>query len=242
MTITSTNGAILDGNDIPSGTPVLNINANLLALSAFTGIGRTNPSNPAILAVDAPLETQVNSLEAKTATGGIFITNSSLAAANPLNIGGVTGAINGVQDTGASGDIVLMNNGSINIITFNEIVKGPGNVSVTATGAGSDVFELGGGNNFDAIVSTGGTTTITAGRDVLICNLVRGWATASATSRAEHRAVGWPQRHRRRGFIRTVSGELLRDGQRTRSGDTDRYGGCYGRYGQLFGYCRGRDV
>jgi filamentous haemagglutinin family N-terminal domain len=86
-------GAISDANENTEA----NITAANLALSAGTGIG----------SVDNALETSVDKLEAKTATGGIYLTDLE----GDLTIGGVTPglslpALSGVQVTD-SGDIVV---------------------------------------------------------------------------------------------------------------------------------------
>jgi hypothetical protein len=145
VTITSTNGAILDGNDPPDGA--LNITAGSLALSAFTGIGGPGTT--------ATIETQVSNLEAQTTTGGIFI-NNGVTSAVTLNVGGVTASLNGVQVTGASGDIELTNNGSINVTTAGDVIQGPGNITLTTGTGGTFTATMAG----DAVSTTGGNITI----------------------------------------------------------------------------------
>src|SRR5207244_3003057 len=83
--------------------------------------------------------------------------------------------IKGVRDMGASGDINLTNAGNINIVTLNEVIQGPANVTVTATGVAANI--LAASNNgvatppfVGSIVSTGGTATATAGQDLLAGN------------------------------------------------------------------------
>src|SRR5207237_10242561 len=102
------------------------VTAATLALAAATGIGTATQ----------PLQTVVSNLTAKTTTGGIFISNTGNLAIN----GGIIAGVNGVQDTGASGDIQLTNAGNINIVTFNDVIQGPANVTVTATGAGGNIL------------------------------------------------------------------------------------------------------
>lgn len=162
VTITSTNGAILDcdtgeteptnpTDDFTSGASV-DITAGSLALSASTGIGIVSGDGV------GPLEIQVASLEAQTATGGIFITNG-VAEPVTLTIGGVSAALAGVQVTG-SGDIQLVNQGTIDIVTGGEVVRGPNNITVIATG---DV-NTGNQTAISAIFSTtAGDVSVTGG-------------------------------------------------------------------------------
>ena len=117
--LTTSGGAILDSN-----TSGADIAASTLALSASTGIGTSTD----------PLETQVASLEAQTDTGGIFIENGVTTPVT-LNVGGVTGVLAGVQVTGASGDVSLLNHGTINVLTNGDTIRGPGNVTVKALGS-----------------------------------------------------------------------------------------------------------
>jgi hypothetical protein len=132
-----------------------------LAIQASTGIGAAGAGNA--------LATTVSSLEAATGTGGVFISNNA-ASPGPLSIGGVTASLHGVQVTGASGDIQLVNNGSITILTDGDIVSGPGNVTVQATGSTSDV-SAGGQSSFASIRSLGGgTVTAEAGEDINLGN------------------------------------------------------------------------
>ena len=153
LNITSTNGAILDGNDPPDGT--LNITAQNLALSANTGIGGVGAT--------ATIETQVGNLEAATNTGGIFLSNTG-----DLIIGGVTGALNGLQVV-TSGDIDLTNAGRININVAGERVAGPTAVTLTANGPVADILT---GDNAlipnATVQSSGGTVTLIAERDLLL--------------------------------------------------------------------------
>jgi hypothetical protein len=133
--------------------------ADKLAITAATGIG----------AVGTPLFGQVNNLEAQTTTGGVFFTN-----AKALTIGGVNGALNGVQNTGASGAIQIDASGKL---TVSEKVRAPGNITLLANGATSDFTSQAG---IDGLTSTGGTTTIQAGQD-----LVLGTATNSGDVRGQ---------------------------------------------------------
>jgi hypothetical protein len=147
VTITSTTGQIIDCNDPPAGT--LNITADKLAMKAAIGIGAGS---------GGAIETQVNSLEAASTTGGVFIDNTGA-----LTLGGVTGAINGVTVGGAPGDIRITATGTITAATAGDNVTGPGNVTLVATGAGSDIVV-----NGITVSTTNGTTTLQAGRDILL--------------------------------------------------------------------------
>jgi uncharacterized repeat protein (TIGR01451 family) len=147
VTLTSTAGSLL------SGGTANEVAASGLALVAATGIG--TPS--------APLETAVSNLEAETATGGIFISNTG-----NLTIGGVTAALHGVHVT-TSGPIVLSASGSVAVNLAGETVAGPGDVTIQANGGMANIL-TGGGNTGTgaAVASTGGTVTLKAGQDILI--------------------------------------------------------------------------
>lgn len=131
-----------------------------LALSAQAGIGVMNA-----------LQTQVSNLEAETITGGIFIDNGVTSSVG-LNIGGVDPILAGVRvtGTGASGDIMLTNNGSINITIDGETVRGPNDVTVIAQGSSSNVVTGGQVSGFVAILVTSrgtGDVLVQAGHDIL---------------------------------------------------------------------------
>ena len=147
-TVTLTAASIIDNNAAGSDITVTN-----LALDTTAGIAT---------AADF-LETTVSNLEARTATGGIFLANSG----GTLNIGGVTAAFDGVQAT-ASGDITLSNAGSIILAGLStEIVKTvSGNVLVQANGAAANIETR--NNSGGHIDSDNGTVTLNAGRDILL--------------------------------------------------------------------------
>jgi|GEM_PF-3770755 len=158
-----TGAQIVDG-----GVPAPDLTVTRLGLIAGTGIGTSMTS----------ITTSVSNLEATTATGGVFVANTGTA----LTIGGVDANLHGVQVTGASGDISLSNNNNINDNQSGEIVKGPGNITITTTGA-SNI--LTGGNNFGlagngAVDSTGGTVTLTAGQDLLIGDIAGAYGDVTA--------------------------------------------------------------
>src|SRR5581483_9917230 len=113
------NGSALNSLSITSTKGSVNASANLFAtnltISASTGIGSSG----------SPLTTQTQNLGADTSTGGIFVTNNA-SAPGTLNVKG----LDGVRDTGASGDVQLINSGTIDIVTHGDTVRGPGNVTV----------------------------------------------------------------------------------------------------------------
>ncbi|HEY1379409.1 MAG TPA: VCBS repeat-containing protein [Gemmataceae bacterium] len=149
-TISAATGSVSQGGPFP--TPLL---ATTLAVNASTGIGTAA----------GPLRTQVSNLEAQTGTGGIFISNIG-----DLAIGGVSGALGGVRVTGGSGDIQLVNAGSISVTTLDELVRAPGAVTIRATGAAADL-QTGGQSGSNAVRSTnGGAVVVEAGRDILLGN------------------------------------------------------------------------
>jgi hypothetical protein len=146
-TLTSTTGVIVDGDN---GADV-DVTAPTLGLSASTGM---------------LLQTQVGAIGAQTATGGIFINNGS-AAPVTLNIG--TGGV-GVQVTGASGDIVLTNNGTIDSLTSDANINGPTNITVLALGANADINFGGQASSFTIYGSGSGLVNVEAGRDMNLGN------------------------------------------------------------------------
>ncbi len=121
-----------------------------LGLTAATGIGT----------LDNFINAAVSNLEATTATGGIFVSNTG-----DLDIGGVSAGLTGVRVTGTSGDISLISAGTISIVTNGQKVTGPGDTTVTATGATSDVHT--GGANVRAI-NAEGTVMVSADRDIIV--------------------------------------------------------------------------
>jgi hypothetical protein len=96
-----------DGAILASSAAGADITGASTALSAITGIGTAA----------APLETQVGTLEGETATGGIFIENG-VTTPTSLAVGGGSGALAGLRitDATATGDLRLINHGSINAI------------------------------------------------------------------------------------------------------------------------------
>jgi Ca2+-binding RTX toxin-like protein len=148
--------------------------AGALLLDAGTGIGTGGNF----------IETQVSALEAESVTGGIALSNI-----NNLTIGGLTSELRGLF-TGTSGNITLINQGSITLNDDDgiESVHSAGNLNLNAVGATADISSiidqdalfasgnivLGAGRdilfgtvgaNFDNDVRAGGGISITAGRD-----------------------------------------------------------------------------
>ena len=84
-----------------------------------------------------------------------------------LNVGGVTGVLAGVQVTGASGDVSLLNHGTINVLTDGDTIRGPGNVTVKALGSTADVNtggQVGGSTSIRGLGA--GTVDVEAGHDI----------------------------------------------------------------------------
>lgn len=147
ITLTTTGGAILDGN----GSTV-NITATTLILQAKTGIGT---------GTGGALETQLETIEAATSTGGIFITNGVTAPVT-LTIGGLTSSIGGVR-VGTSGGIEVTNTGDIQLSNVSETVQTPvGDVLLRA--AGTLLINTGG---VPAVSSDSGNVVLQADRFVL---------------------------------------------------------------------------
>ncbi len=176
VAITSKSGAILDADtgetepanpadDFGNGASV-DVTADTLLLSAGAGIGTVSGTGA------GPLETQVNNLEALTVTGGIHVTNGVTAPVTLNIVGNGSGLPDGVVATSTTdpGDVQLINNGSIMVVTPNDVIRneGIGNVSVEAVGATADL-RTGGQSQFDAILANGGGDVfVSAGRDVLM--------------------------------------------------------------------------
>lgn len=104
----SGNVILFSGGSITQGASAL-ITAGGLAISDNDGIGTSS----------AVLLTAVARIEAKSVNGDIFIFNT----APVLDVGGVTGALSGIQITG-SGNIHLFNTGTIRILTDGDTISG----------------------------------------------------------------------------------------------------------------------
>src|SRR5215472_18498667 len=129
--------------DLGAGSTITGVNPNAgspdiavatLVMSADAGIGTAA----------RPLRTQTGTLNAITGTGGIFVNNNA-AAPGTLNIGNGTG---GVRVIGASGDLSLINNGTIAMANAVDVVAGPGNITMKAQGAAADLDLSGQQSNF----------------------------------------------------------------------------------------------
>lgn len=149
MALAAANGSIVQ----TSGTVE---NTTGLSLSAHSGIGSSATA----------LQTRVNNLVAETATGGIFINNSNNPG--PLTIGFTGDPFHGIQITGASGDIQIVNDNSIAINGNGEVVKGPGNVTLKANGASSSIVTGGNNGSTGPAIQAGVALTLSAGQDILI--------------------------------------------------------------------------
>lgn len=161
VTITSASGAITD-NRSGEGVGNENVVAAQLALTAVTGIGTADDIN-----------TSVTNLEAATATGGIFVSNTGV-----LSIGGVNGTLNGVRVTGLTGDIRISSRGSM---TVTEDMSGPGNIKLTATETVSPHIDNIAVNAGVTVESTGGDVIFQAGDRIIISDdLINGSATVKA--------------------------------------------------------------
>jgi fibronectin-binding autotransporter adhesin len=131
-----------------------NVTGTGIFFQAATGVGTLADS----------LEMTVSNFEARTATGGVFVTNTGALA-----IGNVTNALDGVDVTGASGNISVVATGSISIVVQNDDISGPGNITLNAQGVTSDITTS--GANAISTIRTSGVVallSLTAGRDVII--------------------------------------------------------------------------
>jgi large repetitive protein len=141
--VTVTAGGVITDNSVGESA---NITAFGAALTATTGIGGAGA---------ADLNTAVSRLEAVTTTGGI-----TLHEADDVTIGGVTGALGGL-DVLTAGDIHLTAGGSI---TVSEQITGPDDITLLAVGAASDLtIEQNSG-----VESTDGDILLSADRTVTI--------------------------------------------------------------------------
>src|SRR5262249_16615320 len=109
-------------------------------------------------------QTQVGTLNAVTSTGGVFI-NNDRAVPGTLKIGNGGG---GLKVGGASGDIVLTNNGTIDSVNNGDNITRPGNITVKAQGATADLNISGQMVQFSVIDSGSGLIDLEAGRDLTL--------------------------------------------------------------------------
>lgn len=137
------------------------MNAQDLSLSAASGLGSSG----------TPIVTRTINLAARTASGGIFITNTG-----NLTIGFPGEPFAGVQVTGGSGDVHLTSAGVFSVTRSGDVIKGPGDVAVASIGAADDLL-IGTGDGLasaagGSVVSTGSSSTVslTAGRDLVMGN------------------------------------------------------------------------
>lgn len=139
----TTGGSIRD-----DGSSATAVTAPSLALTAVTGIGTSA----------APVNTNVDNVEATTSTGGVFLSNTGA-----MTIGGVNTPLTGVRVTGGSGAVQIAATGTLMV---SEGVQAPGNITLQATGGTSDLITEGG--SLASTSSSAGTTRLEAGRDVLL--------------------------------------------------------------------------
>jgi hypothetical protein len=152
VSLTTSNGAILDCNDVPSGTPALNITASSLTLSAKNGIGVPSAAH-GVAATDAPLEVDVTTLQLANATagdiqvidtaGGVSVSGSNAAPGGDIALtalGGGTLTVNASNLTSAGGNITL----SADSMTLTGTVNaGAGVVTLQQAGTTARDIDLG---------------------------------------------------------------------------------------------------
>ena len=137
---------IATGNSVNQTAGTLT--ASKMALQDSTGLGTGGTH----------MLTQVSNLVARTSVGGIFIDNTG-----DVNIGFAGDPFQGVRITGASGDISLGETGNLNVTTNAENIRGPGNITVNATGD----ITTGNQSATSAIFSTNtGDVSVTAGNNL----------------------------------------------------------------------------
>src|SRR5262249_38084242 len=140
VTITSTGGAILDSKSATDTGDDTDVTADKLALSAATGIG-TSTDN---------IITNVNTLAAKTTSGGIFLKN-----AGALTIGTVT-TVTGIPTNGGDVNVTAGAVTSGTQLTVSKAIDTTTGANVTLT---ADRMSLGAAVNAHAgIVSLVPTT------------------------------------------------------------------------------------
>lgn len=125
-----------------------------LSANASSGIGTAG----------TPLLTQVGNLAAKTETGGIFVSNSGA-----LTVGFGTAPFQGIVVTGGSGNIQITNDATVSVVRSGDGVSAPGNVTIIANGASSNILTDGDNPTTPAVQSRNqGIVTLTAGQDILL--------------------------------------------------------------------------
>ncbi|MCW5734156.1 MAG: hypothetical protein KIS73_08520 [Enhydrobacter sp.] len=148
-TLVTTGQIVESGND-----PDPDIMSGHMALSAGTGIGKSDR-----------IETEVFAIEAATVTGGINLRNFGNA-----QIGGSSTDIAGLTVV-ASGNIDFENVGNLTLVDVGgpaTIVGGTvGNVALTLIGATSSLTST---VDQQAIVAAGGNIVVTAGKDITLGN------------------------------------------------------------------------
>jgi|GEM_PF-4947183 len=144
VTLTTANGNIVQPTTTAAVTAVT---ANRLNAHASTGVGT----------LANPITTAVANLQANSATGGVFVSNTGAFS--------VVGT--GVKTT-TSGNIGLTATGTVTATTNGAVLLAAnGNISVTATGATSDIL-TGGGQSTVQTNGAGNTIALSAGRNVVV--------------------------------------------------------------------------
>ncbi len=172
VTLTSTSGAIIDGNGNAT-----NVTAPTLNMSAATGIGITAPGNE--------LENIVSNLSATTGTGGIGLINSGA-----LNVTGLSATTSGnialansstVTVSGpvsaTSGTVTLSGIGAL-AVNANVSASGAINLSAADTAAPTDHLTVASGVS---VISSGSSVMLLAGDNVVLNGGVTPQVSASTT-------------------------------------------------------------
>ncbi|QDU28544.1 Hemolysin, chromosomal [Anatilimnocola aggregata] len=101
---------------------------------------------------------------AGSASGGNFeVTNSGAMTINTVDVGGRGIGATGINVTGAGNGIAVTAGGTL---TVSQVVKAPGDITLTTTGSTSDLVTQ--HNSNYGINSSGGTTTLDSGRDIFL--------------------------------------------------------------------------
>lgn len=182
-------GAIIDGDG-----PAINVFANTLNMTAYTGIGT---------AADA-IETQVANFSATNSMAGdIVITNNTAAAPAPLTITGMSNSLNGiifesfgpVTTTGAISagvDITLKANSPLTIGSGG-VTSSSGNLvliaGVTGAGATTDILTLNGPLSATG-TAPGGNVTLQAGNGIVENSTITAGGTITRSANLNPPAAG----------------------------------------------------
>ncbi len=145
-------GALLDGNDTPTDTPV-NIIANTLALTASNGIGSSSDG----------LETSVNSLTAAGGSGGLFLANSETLTLT-LTSATAGGAISVSTDGDLTLSTVTASGQPVTLTATGELIDGnAGTLNITAQSATLNGLTIGGSGDKIEMATAAITAATTTG-------------------------------------------------------------------------------